>query len=287
MQGFKRRGFRMMSFRAALLAGVTGALLSAGSPASADSLVIVYDVSLASIPIGTATVNARLEGDHYNLDAKGKLTGLAGALAKSSGAATASGQLGPSRPLSTGYALTASNSEMTRTVRMAMTGGNVQAAEIVPPLEEKADRVPVTEANKRNVVDPVSAMLMPMAAPAQGGLDQSACNRTIPVYDGATRFDIVLSYKGTRNVKSETYNGPVAVCSVRYVPQAGHRANRPGTKFMTDNRDMEAWLAPVGKTRVLVPYRVSVRTMVGTSVVQASKFLVQGSTASIGEKKPD
>ena len=75
--------------------------------------------------------------------------------------------------------------------------------------------------------------------------------------------------------KANGYNGPVAVCAVRYVPIAGHRPDRPGTKFMAENKSMEIWLAPIELARVLMPYRISVRTMIGTTVIEASQFSVE------------
>ena len=44
---------------------------------------------------------------------------------------------------------------------------------------------------------------------------------------------------------------------------------------MADNKDLEVWLAPIERDHVLMPFRVSVRTMVGTTVVEASEFQVQ------------
>jgi hypothetical protein len=69
----------------------------------------------------------------------------------------------------------------------------------------------------------------------------------------------------------------VLVCNARYVPIAGHRTERPSTKFMQENRDMDVWLAPVPEARVLVPLRISVRTMIGTSVIEASRIVVDSS----------
>ena len=62
------------------------------------------------------------------------------------------------------------------------------------------------------------------------------------------------------------------MCKARYVPIAGHRALRPATKFMEDNKDMQVWLAPVERSRLLVPLRIAVRTMIGMSVIEASKW---------------
>ena len=142
------------------------------------------------------------------------------------------------------FATTASNAAMTRTIRMALAGNAVTGVDISPPFEPKAGRVPLTDKDKQNVVDPVGAFVMP--APAGGPTSPAACNRTLPIFDGCTRFDIDLAYVGERKVKTKGYSGPVAICSVRYLPIAGHRRDRPAMKFMAENKDIEVWLAPVG-----------------------------------------
>jgi hypothetical protein len=45
---------------------------------------------------------------------------------------------------------------------------------------------------------------------------------------------------------------------------------------MQDNRDMSVWLAPVEGARLLVPLRIAVRTMIGMSVVEASRWSLSG-----------
>jgi hypothetical protein len=51
---------------------------------------------------------------------------------------------------------------------------------------------------------------------------------------------------------------------------------RPATKFMAENRDMSVWLAPVEGSRLLMPLRISVRTTIGTSVIEANRWALQG-----------
>jgi len=60
-----------------------------------------------------------------------------------------------------------------------------------PAFEDKEGRIPVTEANKRNIVDPTSALIMPVPE-GEPLIGPAACNRTIPVYDGYVRFDVTL-----------------------------------------------------------------------------------------------
>ena len=160
---------------------------------------------------------------------------------------------------------------MVRTIRMALAGNAVTGVDISPPFDDKPDRVPLGPGDKQNVVDPVGAVVIP-APRSEPLVSPAACNRKIPIFDGYTRFDIDLTYVGERSVKAEGYDGPVVVCSARYVPISGHRRDRPATKFMADNKDLEVWLAPIESDHVLIPFRVSVRTMIGTTVVEASEF---------------
>lgn len=260
-----------MRFATALPLAAAAIVALATAGASAASLNAEYALSLGGWPIGTADLSANLDGERYKIDIQARLTGIAGAITGGSGGATAAGTVSGGRPLPTTYGVTSRTSRDQRTVRLGMTGGNVVAVEIAPPVEEREDRVPVRAPHKRGVLDPVSALMMP-AFGRGDPLDPAICNRTLPVFDGAARFDVVLSYAETRTVEKPGYSGPVIACNARYVPVAGHRPDRPGTKFMEENRDLSVWLAPVEGTRVLMPVRISVRTVMGTSVIEATRW---------------
>lgn len=257
---------RCLATALAVSAGMAGV-------ARADTVKARYAISLIGLPFGNATVTGSLEPAHYRIDLSTKLTGLASVLSSAKGAATATGALPNNHVSPATYATSSANSDMTRTTRMSMANGDVDQAEITPPWGPFPDRVPVTDADRHGIVDPMSALIMPVPATADP-VGPAACNRTIPVFDGAARFNVTLSYVGSRKVKTAGYDGPVAVCSARYVPISGHRANRPGTKFMAENKQIEAWLAPVGQSHLVVPYRISLMTMIGTVVVEATQFEV-------------
>jgi hypothetical protein len=241
----------------------------------AQSLQVEYAISLAGLPLGSADLTTTLEGARYTVKVGAKLTGLAGMLTGAKGTATAVGALSRSQPLPSSFAVTSQSSKDQRTVRMGLAGGSVAALEITPPLDPKPDRIPLNESHKRGILDPVSALLMPVAS-RSNVMDTRNCDRTLPIFDGAARFNVVLSYEETKQIEKPGYSGPVLVCNARYVPIAGHRALRPSTKFMEENRDMQVWLAPVDGARLLVPLRISVQTMVGMSVVEASQWARPG-----------
>lgn len=273
----------MTSAIASTLAGLVLAGLAAATPARAASLDAKYEVSLLGLTLGTASLTGGIDDRSYSLDVAAKLTGLIGGFTGGRGSGEAKGALGGARPSPASFAINSANSSESRTVRMAIGGGAVQAVEIAPPIDAKADRVPLTDAHRRDIVDPLSAFLMPVNT--KNGLS-GACNRTLQIFDGAARYDIKLSPAGTREVKLEGYSGPVAICQARYVPIAGHRALRPSTKFMAENKDISAWLAPVAGTNVMVPVRISVKTMIGTAVIEASSFKVDPeATASANTRR--
>lgn len=259
------------------------AVIAAGAPAAsrADTLNIRYGISLLGISIGTAGMQVHVGSGAYDVRIDTKLTGLAALVSSAKGAATAAGAYNQTRVAPASYATTSANSQMTRTIRMAMNAGNVRAVDIYPPFDDPPDRVPLTESSKRSVVDPVSALVMPVKA-REPLVGEAACNRTLPVFDGYTRFDVSLAYAGTREVKVKGYSGPVTVCSARFTPIAGHRPDRPATKFMEENRDLEAWLLPVESAHVVLPYRISVRTMAGTTVIEAQDLQIEKSGGKPG-----
>ena len=232
-----------------------------------------YRVSLVGLPIGAANLDAELSPTSYSIEADARLTGLAKLFANARGASAGQGAIVAGHVSPATFATIAASSQMTRTIRMALAGNAVTGVDIAPPFEDKPDRVPLGPHDEQNVVDPVGAVVFP--APASGPLvSPAACNRKIPIFDGYTRFDIDLTYVGERSAKAKGYDGPVAVCASATCRSPAISRDRPATKFMAENKDLEVWLAPIERDHVLMPFRVSVRTMIGTTVIEASEFRV-------------
>ena len=252
---------------ATLLLGISQSAALAG-PVEAS-----YSITLAGLTIGRASLSGQISAGSYRLNASASLTGLVGAIAKGSGSGTASGSLGGAMPLSNGFVVTASNGKVTRTIQLPASSGNFRPAVIDPPLENFSleGRVPLRDGHRQGVLDPLSALVMPVRG--TDPFDKANCNRKLPVFDGTQRFDIQLSFSGIRNVRSEAgYAGPVLVCSARYIAVSGHRPDRKAVQFMTNNRDIDTWLVPVNGGTMLIPWRISVKTMIGTSVLEAQRF---------------
>ncbi len=250
----------------------------------AQTLKVNYNLSLAGLPLGKADLSSTFKGPKYEMQGSVKLTGLVKMITGGKGAGTASGAIVGTQLQPEGFAVNTKSSGEQRIVRMALDSGNVAEIEIEPPLEPREDRVPVKAADKKGVIDPLSALIMPAVA-SKSLTDAANCNRTIPVFDGATRQNIVLSYSETRTVKVPGYSGPALVCNARWVPISGHRPQRSTIKFMQENKDMNVWLAPVEEARVLFPIKVAVRTMIGMGELEAASWTVEGGGTTAAAKR--
>jgi len=258
------------SFAAALLAG------GASDRAQAQGkLEARYTASLAGIPVGRGVWVVDVADDQYAATASGRTTGILQVFSGGHGSAAGRGTVN-GKPLSSDYASTVVVDKRTDVIHIAVNGGNVKDFSAEPPWPPTPDRVPVTEAHRRGVIDPMSAWLMPVAGNGDP-VKPDACRRTLSVFDGRGRFDLALSFKRMERVRSERgYEGPVVVCAVQYVPIAGHRPNRAAVKYLVEQRDIEVALAPVAGTRIVVPYRISVPTALGAAVLEATQFVSRG-----------
>jgi len=102
----------------------------------------------------------------------------------------------------------------------------------------------------------------------------SACNRTFRMFDGFSRSDIALEFIGTEDVNTSGYKGKVSVCSVRYLPIAGHKPAATMTKFMQSNT-MEVRLAPIPDTQQLVVVSATIPLQVGTASLQIEELQIE------------
>lgn len=255
-------------------ASFTALLLSTAPPALAEPWTTVsgtYGVSVAGLSVATLVLDATFNDQAYRLTGSGRVTGIASIIAPTEGASRSSGTFNGVRAVPDAFSHNESSRERSVTITMDMRGGDVKHVAVAPQIDLDPKRVPVQAEHLRNVLDPFSAIIVRL--PGDGPLiSERACNRSIPIYNGWHRFDVTLHFAGTREVRSETgYAGPVVVCEARYRPVAGHRPWKESVKRAEQTR-VEVWLAPIEGTRVLLPYRASVDTVLGRAVLQARKF---------------
>ena len=72
----------------------------------------------------------------------------------------------------------------------------VASVALVPNKHPSPEAIKLKPENLQNVFDPMGATLAMSDTSAS-----DACNRTIPVFDGKVRFDLMLSLKGRERIK--------------------------------------------------------------------------------------
>jgi hypothetical protein len=232
-----------------------------------------YTVTLGGLPIGQGAWVIEIGEDHFTASASGGTAGLMRVFASGQGQSAARGGVSSGQLIPSSYASRIVTDEKSDEVRMTISSGTVKEFVANPPTVASPDRVPVADAHRRGVSDPMTASLM--RVPGSGDtLVPQACQRTLAIFDGRMRYDLQLSFKRLERVSSQRgYQGVAVVCAVRFSPIAGYVSDRAAIKYLIQLRDIELWLAPIAGTRVMVPYRVSVPTPLGVGIMQATQFV--------------
>ena len=249
-------------------------LLDAGSGAYAQGkLEARYAVTLGGVSFGQGSWTIDVGTDQYTAAVSGTTVGLVRIFASGQGSSAARGVVSNGQPLVSSYASSIQTDKKYDEVRMVLSGGAVKDTIADPPTAPNPDRVPVTDAHRRGVTDPMTGAIIRVAGNGDT-FTPEACHRKVAIFDGRMRYDLTLQFKRLDKVKSEKgYQGTVVVCAIYFSPVAGHVPDRPVIKYLSELRDAEVWFAPIAGTRLLVPYRASIPTPFGTGVLQATQFV--------------
>ena len=264
-----------------LVAGLFSAgilLLAAEDFASAQGrLDARYEATLAGIPIGSGAWTINISEDQFSASASGGTTGLMNTLAGGFGSGASQGRVINGALVSTTYSATTKSLKKSEAIHMLLSAGTVKEYGIEPPPTVDPDRIPVTEAHRRGVYDPMTGSLL--RVPGTGDpVSPEACRTGAAIFDGRMRYDLKLDFKRMGTVKAEKgYQGPVVVCAVYFTPVAGYVPDRPVVKYLSAQRNMEIAFAPVAGTRILVPFRMSIPTPLGAGVIEAVQFVTSPS----------
>jgi hypothetical protein len=239
----------------------------------ASTVDALYQISWLGTHVGDFRIKSAITARQYSLQASAELSVLFGTFSWQ-GATTSSGLMTANGPVPQNYTFKYATNDKRESVELRFQKRMVQDILINPPQFPGARHVPITAAHLQNVVDPLSAIVLLSQARLNHG---EACNKRLPIFDGRIRYDLILSPKGTRAVGSSgKLHGTAYVCSVHFVPIAGHKMGRSGeNEVASGNTGIEVWLVPVPEAGLIVPYYVHVPTPAGTASMVTAKFDVQ------------
>jgi hypothetical protein len=263
----RRNGWKLAGV--ILLAASADGLTTSG--AHAQKLEARYVISMTGIRVGQSTWTVRIEADRYSASAAGGSVDLMNVLVRGEGSARVSGSIKDGRLVPAEFSSKLVEEGEKSDLKMRFEEGVVTAVEADGP-PPGPDRVPLTQAHVMDVTDPLTALLIPEEDNGGTPPNKESCNRTLSIFDGRRRYDLVLSFKRIEDIRDKQLPGRVLVCNVILHPIAGHRASSMITKYVADRRDIEISFAQIAGTAVLAPFRLMVPTLIGTMAVQAASF---------------
>jgi hypothetical protein len=277
---------RLVPLALRVLGGLcTGAclLLAAPSAFAQGKLDARYEATLAGIPVGKGAWTIDIADDTFSASASGGTSGLLKAFAGGSGTGAAQGRVVNGALVSTNYSATTTTSKKSEAIRIVLSNGNVKEYAIEPEPPVDPDRLPITDAHRRGVYDPMTGSML--RVPGSGDpLSPEACRTGAAVFDGRMRYDLKLDFKRMETVRAEKgYRGPVVVCAVYFSPVAGYIPDRPVIKYLAAQRNIEITFAPIAGTRILVPFRMVIPTPLGTAMLEATQFITQASPPRVAK----
>ncbi|MDK1375154.1 MULTISPECIES: DUF3108 domain-containing protein [unclassified Sinorhizobium] len=254
----RRNGFRATALLAAMT--FSTACLAADIEHQTD-----YSIALAGLPLARATFHTELVKNRYTISGTLNSAGLIDIISRTSGQTRVSGVIANDHLRASQYSMSYRSGRKSRAISVTFRNGNVVRASMTPkrtPLPK--NWVPVTSRDMRNVLDPLSGLIIPGKS--------RVCPNTLPIFDGESRLDIRLSPKGTRSFKTRGFNGEVIVCGVRFVPKAGYRKGREDVEYLRRLETMEIWFARAEAVDVYAPVYVRIPTKLGPVTVSATRF---------------
>ena len=276
--GAGRRGTsRFASFVVAGAALLCGVIL-AGRPVSAveqpKKVTAEYNINFNSMNIGTFKLWSDLDSKEYSVKARANISLLAGILFEWQGDTSSSGQVMARLPRPYSYSFGYSTSEKRESIDIKFSNNSVEEIAVNPPQRQSPSRIPVTRKHMRNVVDPLSAIVM-LTNVGSNKTGSEVCSRRLPIFDGKARYDLKLTYKTTKRITTEGYSGPAYVCKVKFLPIAGHRPGDEDSNFAAKTEAMEVWMMPLAKAEMYVPYYIYIPTPVGAATLTSAGFRVE------------
>lgn len=232
-----------------------------------------YQVTLGGVSFGKGAWHISVSGEQFTSAVSGSTTGVLRLFSTGRGASASRGSVAGGALNASSYSSSIATSKKYDEVRMQLNSGTVKDYIAEPPNSPDPERVPIQDAHRRGVLDPMTAAIIRVPGNGDTFVPQ-ACNRKLAIFDGRMRYDLQLAFKRLDRVRSEKgYQGNVVVCAVYFAPIAGHVPSRSVIKYLADLRETELWLAPIAGTRLMVPYRVSLPTPLGEGVLQATQFV--------------
>ena len=236
--------------------------------AYADQIRIAseYNISFAGIPVARSKFSTLINGQSLTVTGSLATAGLAAVFDSTKATSKSSGLMTKNGIETLSFELDYKSGKRARNTKISFRGGNVVDTVLTPERTPHPNDVPLQPGQLDGVVDPFFGSIVWAASPSE------VCNRTIKVFDGVLRINLVMRPSGNEPYVVGNSNGNGIRCAVRYEPVAGHRAKSSAVTYMTQGERATIVFAALAGTNLYGPVKASIKTKNGTVTIRATKF---------------
>ena len=234
------------------------------SPAKVQA---AYKISLNGFELGDFNFKSNVSRTSYTLDTDVQISALLGVF-KWKGVTRSTGTLSAKAPKPEDFRFNYESSVRNGSISMGFGQDGLETLSVLPTTIEAADTVPLTRAHLKNVVDPLSAILVITHSSAA-----TPCGRKVAVFDGKQRFDIDLRFarkEAVAGIEGET----AIVCRVKYTPIAGYRPTEETRELATSNGIAIAFRM-VPSAKLMIPQSMTLPTAAGQARIDLQSVNIE------------
>jgi hypothetical protein len=226
-----------------------------------------YTVSFLGLSVARATFESRYENDAYSIRGSVSSAGLAQLFDDTRGTISTSGRVLGDRIEPGAFRADYTSGKKVSLIDIGFANGKVVSTKVLPPPKPRgADWLPLGAADLAGVADPIAATVIRADSP------DKVCGRTVKLYDGEMRADLVLAYIEKGSISVTGYEGPTVTCRLGFEPVSGYRKGRKALEFLKKKSRIKVTFAPLGQTGVYAPIHATVGTEIGTITIRARRF---------------
>jgi hypothetical protein len=263
---------RIASGLLALMIGGTAFAQSAGQTGQPGTASLAYSIAFWSIPFGQTNYEAHFGNGGYTVSSHFETSGIVSLFWQAIIDASASGRV-------TGGALAPAKYDSfyrrgsSRNERVTVTFDRSGATTVADPPYDTS-KYPVSDAEKREALDPMSAITLVLAGVTANHANR--CGTVAPVFDGRRRYNIEFVYERDETVNlGALYNGAAHLCRLYYKQIAGFKPKilKEGAAFPPIYADFaEIPSAGAPYRRYVVPLKLWAHVNWGTVSAQITKL---------------
>jgi hypothetical protein len=218
-------------------------LLSSAPALAAEPVTVSYDLAIAGLPIGSATMALTPNGQTTSVAVVGKAGGpidlgrMSASVVVAPGQVTAESRSGSGKdassaklvsrggPGESSFSYDGLTGRGPGRIAMTLAGSRVTALQAAIPDNPLAVRVPVTEAHKTGVVDPLTVVGL-LVQPGGTMRPENLCGRRYGIFTGQARFDLAATPLELRPPQDVPAGWQALACRVTVTPVSGHRIDK-------------------------------------------------------------